>query len=149
MVSHHLPYVAQTLAMTNFKDLYEKAEKAIYTEGPTFLNVMAPCPRGWGYATEDLMQINKLAADTCYWPFYEVVDGKYKITYKPPKTLPIEEFLKPQKRFRHMFKPGNEWMIEEFQRIVDKRWNELLQLEEMTNKEQGFGDGPFFPIIIN
>ena len=96
---------------------------------------MAPCPRGWGYPTEDLMQINKLAADTCYWPLYEVVDGKYKITYKPAKKIPVEEFLKPQKRFRHMFKPGNEWMIEEFQRIVDKRWNELLQLEEMTNKE--------------
>ena len=122
MVAHHLPYVAQTLAMNNFKDLYEKAEKAIYTEGPTFLNVLAPCPRGWGYPTEDLMQINKLAADTCYWPLYEVVDGKYKITYKPAKKLPIEEFLKPQKRFRHMFKPGNEWMIEDFQKIVDSRW---------------------------
>lgn len=135
MVAHHLPYVAQTLAMNNFKDLYEKAEKAIYTEGPTFLNVLAPCPRGWGYPTEDLMQINKLAADTCYWPLYEVVDGKYKITYKPAKKLPIEEFLKPQKRFRHMFKPGNEWMIEDFQKIVDSRWEELLLLEELTNKE--------------
>ncbi len=99
MVSHHLPYVAQTLAITNFKDLYEKAEKTIYTEGPTFLNVMAPCPRGWGYPTEDLMQINKLAADTCYWPLYEVVDGKYKITYKPAKKLPVEELLKPTKTF--------------------------------------------------
>ena len=117
MVAHHLPYVAQTLAMNNFKDLYEKAEKAIYTEGPTFLNVLAPCPRGWGYPTEDLMQINKLAADTCYWPLYEVVNGKYKITYKPAKKLPIEEFLKPQKRFRHMFKPGNEWMIEDLSLI--------------------------------
>jgi pyruvate ferredoxin oxidoreductase beta subunit len=135
MVAHHLPYVAQTLAMNNFKDLYEKAEKAIYTEGPTFLNVLAPCPRGWGYPTEDLMQINKLAADTCYWPLYEVVDGKYKITYKPAKKLPIEEFLKPQKRFRHMFKPGNDWMIEDFQKIVDSRWEELLALEELTNKE--------------
>ena len=135
MVAHHLPYVAQTLAMNNFKDLYEKAEKAIYTEGPTFLNVLASCPRGWGYPTEDLMQINKLAADTCYWPLYEVVDGKYKITYKPAKKLPIEEFLKPQKRFRHMFKPGNEWMIEDFQKIVDSRWEELLALEELTNKE--------------
>lgn len=135
MVAHHLPYVAQTLAMNNFKDLYEKAEKAIYTEGPTFLNVLAPCPRGWGYPTEDLMQINKLAADTCYWPLYEVVDGKYKITYKPAKKLPIEEFLKPQKRFRHMFKPGNECMIEDFQKIVDSRWEELLALEELTNKE--------------
>ena len=135
MEAHHLPYVAQTAAYMNFKDLYEKAEKAIYTEGPTFLNVLAPCPRGWGYPTEDLMQINKLAVETCYWPLYEIENGKYKITYKPAKKLPVEEFLKPQKRFKHMFKPGNEWMIEEFQKEVDRRWEELLRLEEITNKE--------------
>jgi len=134
LVSHHIPYAAQTIAFMDFRDLYEKAEKAIYTEGPTFLNVFAPCPRGWGYDTPELMNINKLAVQTCYWPLYEVVDGKYKITYKPPKKLPIEEFLKPQKRFKHMFKPGNEWMIEEFQKEVDRRWQELLDLEEMTNK---------------
>ena len=134
MVGHHIPYVAQTLAMTNFKDLYEKSEKAIYTDGPTFLNVLSPCPRGWGYPTDELMTINKLAADTCYWPLYEVVNGVYKITYKPAKKLPIEEFLKPQKRFKHMFKPGNEWMIEEFQKEVDARWEELLKLEELTNR---------------
>ena len=119
MVGHHLPYVAQTIAVNNMKDLYEKAEKAIYTEGPCFLN---------------LMKINKLAVETCYWPLYEVIDGKYKINYKPAKKLPIEEFLRPQKRFKHMFKPGNEWMIEEFQKEVDNRWEELLKLEEMTNK---------------
>ena len=135
MEAHHLPYVAQTAAFMNFKDLYEKAEKAIYTEGATFLNVLAPCPRGWGYPTDMLMQINKLAVETCYWPLYEIENGKYKITYKPAKKLPIEEFLRPQRRFKHMFKPGNEWMIEEFQKEVDKRWQELLDLEEMTNKE--------------
>ena len=135
MEAHHLPYVAQTAAYMNFKDLYEKAEKAIYTEGPTFLNVLSPCPRGWGYPTEDLMQINKLAVETCYWPLYEVENGKYKINYKPAKRLPIEEFLKPQKRFKHMFKPGNEWMIKEFQDEVDRRWEALLKLEEMSNKE--------------
>ena len=135
MVGHHIPYVAQTIAYMNFKDLYEKAEKAIYTKGPAFLNVMAPCPRGWGYPTEDLMKINKLAVETCYWPLYEVVDGVYHITYKPAKKLPIEEFLKPQKRFKHMFAPGNEWMIQEFQRIVDERLDELLKLEEITNRD--------------
>ena len=135
MEAHHLPYVAQTIAYMNFKDLYEKAEKAIYTEGPTFLNVLSPCPRGWGYPTEELMTINKLAVETCYWPLYEIENGKYKITYKPAKKLPIEEFLKPQKRFRHMFKPGNEWMIEEFQKEVDRRWEDLLKLEEMSNKD--------------
>ena len=134
MEAHHLPYVAQTIAYMNFKDLYEKAEKAIYTEGPTFLNVLSPCPRGWGYATEDLMTINKLAVETCYWPLYEIENGKYRITYKPAKKLPIEEFLKPQKRFRHMFKPGNEWMIKEFQEEVDRRWEDLLRYEEMSNK---------------
>ena len=134
MAAHHLPYVAQTIAVNNFKDLYEKSEKAIYTEGPCFLNVLAPCPRGWGYPTEDLMKINKLAVETCYWPLYEVIDGRYVVNYKPAKKLPVEEFLKPQKRFKHMFKPGNEWMIEEFQKEVDKRWEELLKLEEITNK---------------
>ena len=134
MVSHHLPYVAQTVGYLNFKDLYEKSEKAIYTEGPTFLNVLSPCPRGWGYLTDMLMHFNKLAVETCYWPLYEVVDGKYKINYKPAKKLPIEEFLRPQKRFKHLFKPGNEWMIEAFQKEVDARWQELLDLEEITNR---------------
>ena len=135
MAGHHLPYVAQTAAYMNFKDLYEKSEKAIYTKGACFLNVLAPCPRGWGYSTDELMKINKLAVDTCYWPLYEVIDGRYVINYKPAKKLPVEEFLKPQKRFRHMFKPGNEWMIEEFQKEVDKRWEELLKLEKITNEE--------------
>ena len=134
LAAHHIPYVAQTIAMGDFKDLYEKSEKAIYTEGPTFLNVLSPCPRGWGYPTDELMNINKLAVQTCYWPLYEVVDGVYHITFKPGKKLPIEEFLRPQKRFKHMIKPGNEWMIEEFQKEVDKRWQELLDLEAMTNK---------------
>ncbi len=134
MVSHHLPYVAQTCGYLTFQDLYEKAEKAIYTEGATFLNVLSPCPRGWGYPTEDLMEMNKLAVETTYWPLYEVVDGVYHVNYKPAERKPITEFLKTQKRFKHMFAPGNEWMIEEFQNEVDKRFNELLAKEEMTNK---------------
>ena len=134
MVGHHIPYVAQTIRYQNFKNLYKKSEKAIYTPGPAFLNVLAPCPRGWGYPTEDLMLINKLAIETCYWPLYEVIDGKYTVNYKPKNKLPIEEFLRPQKRFKHMFKPGNEWMIKEFQEEVDARWQELLDLEEITNR---------------
>ena len=136
MVGHHIPYVAQTAPVGNFKDLYEKSEKAIYTEGAAFLNVLAPCPRGWGYATEDLMKMNKLAVDTCYWPLYEVVNGKYTVNYKPAKKLPVEEFLRPQRRFKHMFQPGNEWMIEAFQKEVDERWEALLRLEELTNKAE-------------
>ena len=134
MVGHHLPYVCQTAAISNFKDLYEKAEKAIYTKGACFMNVLAPCPRGWGYDTDKLMDLNKLAVETCFWPLYEVIEGKYTVNYKPKEKLPVVEFLKVQKRFKHLFKPGNEWMIEEIQKEVDERWQELLDLENLTNK---------------
>ena len=128
MANHHIPYVAQTAAIGNMKDLYEKAEKAIYTSGPAFLNVLAPCPRGWRYNTPDLMEINKLAVETCFWPLYEVIDGKYIISYKPKNKLPVKDFLKPQGRFRHIFKAGNEHMLEDIQKEVDRRWEALLKL---------------------
>lgn len=128
MANHHIPYVAQTAAIGNMKDLYEKAEKALYTKGPAFLNVLAPCPRGWQYNTPDLMKINKLAVETCFWTLYEVIDGKYVINYKPKNKLPVSEFLKVQGRFKHMFRPGNEYMIEEVQKEVDRRWEALLKL---------------------
>ena len=103
MVKHNIPYVAQTAMIGNYKDIYEKSEKAIYTKGPAFINALAPCPRGWGYEPSDLIQIQKYAVDSCFWPLYEVVNGVYKITYKPAKKLPVEEFLRPQRRFKHLF----------------------------------------------
>lgn len=127
MAEHHIPYVGQTTFNANFRDIHTKAEKAIYTPGAAFLNVLSPCPRGWGYETSDLMKICKLATDTCYWPMFEVVDGKWKLTYEPDKKLPIEDFLRPQKRFSHLFKAGNEDLIEQFQKEVDRRWEELCK----------------------
>lgn len=125
LAAHNIPYVGQTTLLGNFKDIYTKAEKAIYTPGPAFLNIMSPCPRGWGYETSDMMKICKLAVDTCYWPMFEVVDGTWTLTYEPKKKLPIEDFLRPQRRFKHLFKPGNEYLIEEFQKEIDKNWKEI------------------------
>ena len=126
MVAHNIPYVAQTTFLGNFRDLHEKAHKAIYTKGPAFLNVMSPCPRGWRYPTEDIATICRLAVETCVWPLYEVENGEYKINYIPNKKLPVEEFMVKQGRFKHCFKPGNEWMIEAAQEYVDQKWNALL-----------------------
>lgn len=127
MANHDIPYVAQTTFVQNFKDLHIKAEKAIYTKGAAFLNIMAPCPRGWRYNTEDIIDICKLAVETCYWPLFEVEKGKWTLNYKPKNKLPIEDFLKPQGRFKHLFKKGNEHLIEEFQAEVDRRWELLLK----------------------
>lgn len=126
IAEHHVPYVAQTTFLNNFKDLHTKAEKAIYTHGPAFLNIMAPCPRGWRYEMSDIMEICKLAVETCYWPLFEVIDGKWQLSYEPKNKLPIEDFLRPQGRFKHLFKKGNEELIVKFQEEVDRRWEDLL-----------------------
>lgn len=131
MVNHSIPYVGQSAPIGNMKDLYEKAEKAIYTKGPAFLNVLAPCPRGWRYNTPDLMEVSKLAVETCMWPLYEVIDGKYIVNYKPKTKLPVEEFLKVQGRFKHLFNEENKHLLEILQEDVDRKWNRLLQLESM------------------
>lgn len=127
IAAHNIPYAAQTIFIGNFKDLHEKAHKAIYTKGASFLNVLSPCPRGWRYEAEDLAEICQLAVDTCVWPLYEIEDGKWRLTYEPKRKKPVEEFLAKQGRFKHMFEPGNEWMIENTQEYVDKEWEKLLK----------------------
>lgn len=125
--AHHVPYVAQTTFVQNFKDLHVKSEKAIYTEGAAFLNILAPCPRGWRYDTPDILDICKVAVETCYWPLFECEYGdRWTVNYIPKKKLPIEEYLKPQGRFKHLFKPENEHLIAEIQKEVDRRWEDLL-----------------------
>lgn len=131
MAQHHIPYAAQSTFTSNFKDLHTKAERAIYTPGAAFLNVMSPCPRGWGYDPSELMTICKLAVDTCYWPLYEVIDGKWMLNYVPKKKLPIEDFLRSQKRFKHLFKPGKEELLVQFQAEVDKQWEALQKRCEL------------------
>ena len=76
------------------------------------------------------MKICNLAVETCYWPLFEVENGKWTLNYQPKKKLPIEDFLKPQGRFKHLFKKGNEDLIAQFQQEVDDRWEQLLRLCE-------------------
>lgn len=125
MAAHNIPYAAQTTFLGDFRDLHTKSHKAIYTEGPCFLNVLSPCPRGWRYEMEDLAEICKLAVDTCVWPLYEIEDGVWRLNYEPAKKLPVERFLEKQGRFKHMFAKGNEWMIEDAQKYVDDQWEKL------------------------
>ncbi len=128
IAAHNVPYVAQTTFIGNFKDLAEKSRKAVYTEGAAFMNIMAPCPRGWRYDPADLMDICKLAVETCVWPLFEYENGVWTLNYKPKNKLPVEDYLRRQGRFAHMFKAGNEWMIEAYQAEVDRKWEELLFL---------------------
>lgn len=127
MVAHNVPYVAQTIG-GDWRDLTKKIEKAMEIPGPKFLNVLSTCPLGWGTNTEDTAMLTKLAADTCFWPMFEVENGVYKLSYKPKEKKSIIEWLKPQGRFKHLFKPGNEALLEEIQKDIDIRWENMLKL---------------------
>ena len=126
LAAHEIPYAAQTTFIGNFKDFHEKARKAIDTPGACFVNILAPCPRGWQYPAEDLAIICKMAVETCVWPLYEVENGQWRLNYKPKNKLPVEEFMRLQGRFKHCFKPGNEDLIVQAQKYVDDKWEALL-----------------------
>ncbi|MFH1542048.1 MAG: thiamine pyrophosphate-dependent enzyme [bacterium] len=125
MAAHNLAYVAQASA-GYYMDLIRKAEKAFSIDGPKFMNVLQPCRLGWAYKPELTMEIARLAVQTCMWPIYEVVDGKWSISMKPREKKPVTELLKHQDRFKHLFKPGNEAVLAEIQAEVDRNW-EVLQ----------------------
>lgn len=124
MAAHGIPYVAQA-SPAHWQDLMKKVQKAMEIKGPKFMNIIAPCNRGWRSKTDDAITLAKLAVDTCYWPLFEIENGVTKITKKPKEKIALTEFLKPQGRFRHMFAKGNEWMLEQAQAQVDANWERL------------------------
>jgi pyruvate ferredoxin oxidoreductase beta subunit len=128
MVAHNIPYVAQA-SISDWKDYMGKVEKALSIEGPKFIVVFAPCQLGWYYRKEDTIKIADLAVKSRFWPLYEVENGVHKITREPKKVIPVEEWLKLQGRFRHLFKDENKKIIEEIQKEVDARWEKLKKLE--------------------
>jgi len=127
LAAHNIPYVAQA-SPTRWQDLYNKAKKAFEVEGPAFLNVLCLCPTEWKYEESKGIELAKTAVDTCVWPLYEVENGKYRINYKPKEKKSVLEWIKPQGRFRHLFKEENAWVLEEFQKKVDEEWEELNRL---------------------
>jgi len=131
MIAHNIPYVAQATPQDH-RDYMNKVVKALETPGPAFLSVFASCNRGWRIKMEESLSILELAVESCYWPLFEVENGKYVINYKPKEKMPLVEFLKPQGRFRHLLAPENKAILDELQAETDRRWKRLLMMEEAT-----------------
>jgi pyruvate ferredoxin oxidoreductase beta subunit len=128
MAAHNIPYTAQA-APSHYLDLMTKARKAIAVDGPAFLNVLSPCNRGWRTSTDNGIELCRSAVDTCYWPLYEVENGKTTVNVKPKDKKPVTEFLKPQGRFKHLFSPQNEPVLQSLQASIDREWARLLKDE--------------------
>ena len=127
VAAHGIPYVAQA-APWKPQDLIKKVKKALAVDGPTFINILSPCPRGWRTASEKSIEISKTATQTCFWPLFEIEEGEWTLNYEPTNKKPIEEWLEPQGRFKHLFKEENKEMIDEIQEHVDKRWAKIKKM---------------------
>jgi pyruvate ferredoxin oxidoreductase beta subunit len=138
MVAHDMPYVA-TASAYYWRDLIEKVRKGIEVNGPAFLHVFAPCPRGWRSDPAKSIELSRLAVETCIFPLWEAVKGEYKLSIPsrvfalaPQKKKPVKEYLEVQGRFRHLFTPKYEKMVDEIQQTTDAKWNKLLKKCEVT-----------------
>lgn len=127
VAAHNIPYVAQT-SLYNMTDVAEKVKRAVETPGPAFVNILVPCVLFWGIDPALQQDVCKQAVETRFWPVYEVVNGEWKLTYKPKKRVPVEEFLKPQGRYRHLFKgEDGAKMLQQAQADIESDWAKLLQ----------------------
>lgn len=130
LAAHNVPYVAQA-SPHNHADLMLKAHKAFQAKGVVFLNVFSPCPTNWKSAPALGMEVAKAAVETNFWPLFEVENGKYRLNYEPKERKPIDDFLKGQKRFKHLFKIENADLKNRLQIEVDARFAEIKQLSQI------------------
>lgn len=130
MAAHGAPYVAQ-VAPNKWKDMNKKIKQALDTEGPTFVNALSACTTEWRFDCGNTVEMMDLAVDSLVFPLYEIINGhELNITYRPKNVIPVRDYLGVQGRFKHLFKPENEHIIEQFQKEVDAKWEMLQRREE-------------------
>lgn len=124
----HKPSYAATMVGAEPLDLARKVEKAKEGSGPRLLIALSPCPTGWDYDPSETVKIGKLAVATGIWPLKEYINGRVVHTRIPDPRLPVEEYLKHQGRFRHLFFPQiNKKLISEIQSRVDLYWQKVQE----------------------
>ncbi len=101
-MAHGIPYVA-TASVAYLRDLEEKVSRAMTVRGARYIHVLVPCPLGWGSAPHDTIKLARLAVETGLFPLFEAEHGEVVGSTKIRHRLPVEEYLKPQKRFAHLF----------------------------------------------
>ena len=130
MAAHGAPYVAQ-VAPNKWKLMVKSFQKALETEGPCYINAMSACTTEWKFAPNETIDISDLAVDSLVFPLYEIVNGtELNILYRPKKVIPVKDYLASQGRFKHLFKPENAHILEEWQKRVDAQWEYLQRREE-------------------
>ena len=131
-MAHEIPYVA-TASVANLHDLEAKVTKAMSLHGARYIHILVPCPLGWGCATNATVHVARLATESGLFPLFEAERGEVAASTPIRRQVPVEEYLKMQNRFAHLFRPErDEDRIAALQAMADrniKRYN-LLREEE-------------------
>jgi pyruvate ferredoxin oxidoreductase beta subunit len=101
-MAHHIPYVA-TASVANLRDLEFKVTKAMSIHGARYVHIHVPCPLGWGSAPADTIKLARLAVETGLFPLFEAEHGEITASTKIRRKVPVEDYLRLQKRFAHLF----------------------------------------------
>ncbi len=119
-IAHDIPYVA-TATVAELRDLEAKVRRSMEFRGARYIHILVPCPLGWGHASADTIRMARLAKETGLFPVFEAEHGTVTHVSKIKRKLPVEDYLKPQQRFAHLFKaPEHPDIVERIQQIADR-----------------------------
>jgi pyruvate ferredoxin oxidoreductase beta subunit len=119
-MAHEIPYVA-TATVAELRDLEAKVERAMSVRGARYLHVLVTCPLGWSSKASDTVKVARLAKETGLFPVFEATDGVLSDVSKIRERRPVEEYLKLQGRYRHLFEPHRrEDVLARIQAIADR-----------------------------
>ncbi len=127
IAAHNIPYAA-TASLAFMEDYRNKVKKAKETEGFRLLMIDGPCPPGHKTEPEMSISVSRLAVQTNIFPLFEVERQKYTINHSPEKFIPVEECMKLQGRYRHLFKNGSSEILKQIQEYTDMNWKRLKDL---------------------
>ncbi len=134
-MAHEIPYVA-TATVAGLHDLEYKVEQAMQVRGARYLHILVPCPLGWGSASCDTIKIARLAEQTGLFPVFEAIDGEVTSVSRIRRKTPVEEYLKLQTRYAHLFKtPEGAQTIARLQRLADRNIARFGLLDGASNEQ--------------
>ena len=118
-MAHEIPYVA-TATVAELHDLEAKVEKAMGMHGARYLHVFVPCPLGWGASAADTIRLARLAKESGLFPVFEAEGGEVTAVSTIRRQVPVEDYLRLQKRYAHLFgDPGRPDLVARLQQVAD------------------------------
>lgn len=133
-MAHGIPYVA-TASVAYLRDLEAKVSRAMTVRGARYIHILVPCPLGWGAAPHDTIKLARLAVETGIFPLFEAEHGEVTSSTKIRHRVPVEEYLKPQKRFAHLF--GKTPAVDTLARIQEMADRNIRKFRLMDERRHG------------